>query len=66
MDKLRVSVVWFELERKVDKEVLGREETETAWGWVQQIDMNQKQIKLVNDVGFWWIYLIRLMRIERV
>lgn len=64
IDDFALIVTWFEPERTVGKEVLGSEET--AWGWVQQIDMTRKQIKLVNDDGFWWIYFNRLMRIERV
>lgn len=64
IDDFALIVTWFEPEKTVDKEVLGREET--AWGWVQQIDMNRKQIKLVNDEGFWWIFFNRIMSIERV
>lgn len=64
VDDFAVSVTWFEPERTVDNVVLGKEES--AWGWIQRIDMNRKQIKLVNDDGFWWIYFNRIMRIERV
>jgi len=64
IDDFALSVTWFESEKTVDKMVLGREKK--AWGWVQQIDMNRKQIKLVFDDGFWWIYFNKLMRIERV
>ncbi|GIO05114.1 hypothetical protein J31TS6_11420 [Brevibacillus reuszeri] len=59
-----LSITWFEPERTVDKEVLGKEAS--AWGWVQRIDKNRKQIKLVNDDGFWWIFFNTIMRIERI
>ncbi|UED78068.1 YolD-like family protein [Brevibacillus sp. DP1.3A] len=55
-----VSMSWF----KPEVDDLGR--MKTHWGWVQRVDTNRKQIKLVNDDGFWWIDFKRLVKVERV
>ena len=37
---------------------------ETVWGWVQKIEHNKKQIKLLNDEDYWWILLNRIVAIR--
>jgi len=42
----------------------GRGRIETVWGWVQTIDHNKMQIKLLNDEDYWWIFLTRITAIR--
>ncbi|MDR7318938.1 YolD-like family protein [Brevibacillus nitrificans] len=55
---LAITVTWF----KPLRGSLG--ENEQEWGWVQRIDTHRKQIKLVNDEGFWWIDMEKIVSVK--
>ncbi|KKX53289.1 YolD-like family protein [Brevibacillus borstelensis] len=53
-----ITVSWFKPVREDLGEIL------TFWGWLQRIDLANRQIKIISDEDFWWINLDQIVKIE--